>query len=273
MVLWELGREGDNGDGEEECVILFSIAFTATGGCNNAVVPLGCNEQAKAVCFYLLKHITKDSTALENTRVLVREAMHHVSKYPSNADDTGNIDRTTKHLLQRVVNTIAGAQEMSAQMAATALIGKPSCFTSDSFWFAYIWPAIKEINSRKGELSKDYDASRIDMDKLEIPIDEGHSIVIDTDVELLPGGTHGTLHDDEQGAASVFRVFDEHGKKSHAILAQHTHYKHRGQALQILSFYEFVSLISITPMSASDREALAQKKAARNDIQQTSAKR
>ena len=71
-TLWEVGREGANGDGMDECVVPFSVAFSMAGGCNTAVMPLGCSEQAKAVCFYLLKYITKDSTALENTRVVVR---------------------------------------------------------------------------------------------------------------------------------------------------------------------------------------------------------
>ena len=77
--MWELGKGGVNGDGTDELVVPYSTSFSAAGACNTAIVPLGCSEQAKAVCYYVLKYITKDPTALEATRVLVFQAILHWS--------------------------------------------------------------------------------------------------------------------------------------------------------------------------------------------------
>ena len=132
LVQWELGREGMNGDGRDELVVPYSLSFSASGGCNTAVVPLGSSEQAKAVCFYLLKYITKDPTALEVSRVVIHQAILHMAKHPPRAEDVGQDTRNAKHLLQRMLNSVQGAQEISAQMAATALLGEPACFSSDS---------------------------------------------------------------------------------------------------------------------------------------------
>ena len=133
-VMWELGKGGANGDGADELVVPYNTSFSAVGACNTAIVPLGCSEQAKAVCYYVLKYITKDPTALEATRVLIFQAILHMVHHPSAAEDVGSGSRNTKHLLERMLNNMQGAQEVSSQMAATALLGKPPCFSPDSFW-------------------------------------------------------------------------------------------------------------------------------------------
>ena len=132
-VMWELGKGGVNGDGTDELVVPYSTSFSAAGACNTAIVPLGCSEQAKAVCYYVLKYTTKDPTALEATRVLVFQAILHMVQHPFTAEDVGSGSRNTKHLLERISNNLQGAQEVSSQMAATALLGKLPCFSFDSF--------------------------------------------------------------------------------------------------------------------------------------------
>jgi hypothetical protein len=256
-VLWELGRAGCNGDGEDECVVPYSLAFSASSMSNTAIVPVGSTEQAKAVCFYLLKYITKDSTALENTRLLVHEAVKHVKEYPSRADDAGTTDRTTKHLLQRIVNSIAGAQEISGQMAAAALLKKPSCFASDSFWHAFVWPAVQDLKRRcpdpvipetvREDEPVHEDAEDCEPDEGDSPIPEYE------DVELRPDGTNETLHDDEEGCAGVYTTTDVDGKKSTAFVAQHAHYEHRGRVLQHIGFLEFCSLFDVVRTTAKQQ--------------------
>lgn len=246
-ILWELGRQGNNGDGKDECVVPYSIAFSATSMSNTAVVPVGSTEQAKAVCFYLLKYITKDSTALENTRLLVHEAVKHISKYPSSADDVGTIDRTSKHLLTRIVNSIAGAQEISGQMAATALLQKPSCFASDKFWYAFIWPAVQHLKRKSPDPPLEGEEHNVmavrdrALDSSPVPEFE--------DVELRPDGTSETLHDDEEGSAGVFKTTDQNGRKTTAFVGQHVHYEHRATPLQHISFLEFCSLVDIVKLT------------------------
>ena len=237
-ILWELGREGINGDGRDECVVPYSTAFSATSMSNTAIVPVGSTEQAKAVCFYLLKYITKDSAALENTRLLVHEAVKHVNKFPSTADDTGTTERTTKHLLNRIVNSIAGAQEISGQMAATALLKKPSCFASDGFWYAFIWPAVQHLKRKSPDPDPPAEGADHVADHDSLPADDAPDVETTSpvpefeDVELRPDGTNDTLHDDEEGSVGVFSTKDQNGKKTTAFVAQHVHYEHRGTPLE-----------------------------------------
>jgi hypothetical protein len=258
-VLWELGRLGCNGDGEDECVVPYSLAFSASCMSNTAIVPVGSTEQAKAVCFYLLKYITKDSTALENTRVLVHEAVKHVKRHPSRAEDAGTTDRTMKHLLQRIVNSIAGAQEISGQMAATALLKKPSCFASDNFWYAFIWPAVQHLKRRCPdpvipETVREDESVHEDAEIGNCESDEGDSPIPEfEDVELRPDGTNETLHDDEEGCAGVYSTTDVDGKKTTAFVAQHAHYEHRARVLQHIGFLEFCSLFDIVRITAKQQ--------------------
>jgi hypothetical protein len=62
VLLWELTRPLDL-DG---FIVAFSHAMIAAIGCNTALYTLGNSVQAKAIKFYLLKYITKDSTAIAN---------------------------------------------------------------------------------------------------------------------------------------------------------------------------------------------------------------
>ena len=52
-----------------------SPTATALLACNTAAVLLGCSESCKSTLFYLLKYITKDSTALGHSLTVLRDAV------------------------------------------------------------------------------------------------------------------------------------------------------------------------------------------------------
>jgi len=260
-VMWELGKGGENGDGADELVVPYSISFSAAAGCNTAIVPLGCSEQAKAVCYYVLSYITKDPTALEATRVLVFQAILHMVQHPSTAEDVGSGSRNTKHLLERMLNNMQGAQEVSSQMAATALLGKPPCFSSDSFWYAFIWPAIQEVRRHSQSFEQNVDAEEDDItggnsddeDEAGGHLDILNSIERDQDVELHPSHRAETLANDELGCARTYRTQDDNGSSACVLVAQHVHYIFRHRELQEMNFQEFVSLVDIVQKSKKVR--------------------
>ena len=260
-VMWELGKGGENGDGADELVVPYSIPFSAAAGCNTAIVPLGCSEQAKAVCYYVLSYITKDPTALEATRVLVFQAILHMVQHPSTAEDVGSGSRNTKHLLERMLNNMQGAQEVSSQMAATALLGKPPCFSSDSFWYAFIWPAIQEVRRHSQSFEQNVDAEEDDItggnsddeDEAGGHLDILNSIERDQDVELHPSHRAETLANDELGCARTYRTQDDNGSSACVLVAQHVHYIFRHRELQEMNFQEFVSLVDIVQKSKKVR--------------------
>ena len=249
LVQWELGREGMNGDGRDELVVPYSLSFSASGGCNTAVVPLGSSEQAKAVCFYLLKYITKDPTALEVSRVVIHQAILHMAKHPSRAEDVGQDTRNAKHLLQRMLNSVQGAQEISAQMAATALLGEPACFSSDSFWYAFIWPAINAIKNNMASTcvgGPGGEGDCIDADEVgDECVGEEVGVLapeFDEDINLQPvmGGSNGT-----NGGAALHPVKGADGETKTVAIPQHEHYIYRSSELQKLNFQEFVSTVEL----------------------------
>ena len=238
-----------NGDGRDELVVPYSLSFSASGVCNTAVVPLGSSEQAKAVCFYLLEYITKDPTALEVSRVVIHQAILHMAKHPSRVEDVGQDTRNAKHLLQRMLNSVQGAQEISAQMAATALLGERACFSSDSFWYAFIWPAINAIKNNMASTcvgGPGGEGDCIDTDEVDDECVGGEVGVLATEfdehINLQPvmGGSNGT-----NGGAALHPVKDADGKTKTVAIPQHEHYIYRSSELQKLSFQEFVSTVEL----------------------------
>ena len=258
-VLWELGRLGKNGDGCDELVVPYNDAFSAVGACNTCIVPLGCAEQAKAVCFYLLKYLTKDPTKLEATQVLVFQAVLHMLHHPSVAEDSGSTRRNTMHLLQRMLNMVHGAEEISSQIAATALLGKPPCFSSDSFWFTFIWPAIQCVRACSDSVKMGgegaggggpaCDESPCGGNACESEV----ASPFDQDCELRPGGFDETIGVDEPGSAHAYTTKSTDGSSKCVVVAQHEHYMFRDPGLQDMNLHEFSSVIDIVPMKKEDQ--------------------
>ena len=65
----------------------------------------------------------KDPAEINSLLSLLHNAAKHVKKNPSVAEDSGTPERTTQHFLQRVLNSMCGRQEYSANQAVAALLG------------------------------------------------------------------------------------------------------------------------------------------------------
>ena len=111
--------------------------------CNIAAKPLGALSQALNAHHYLTNYFSKKTFDLANTLSLVRTAQVEAVKYPSEADDAGTEIRKTKHLLTKVVNKLSGSIEISDTQASMALLNYESYVSTHSFWFVYIWPALR----------------------------------------------------------------------------------------------------------------------------------
>ena len=71
--------------------------------------------QAKTAAFYLIKYITKDESELTNVLSIVKAADDHIAAHPSVAEDSGTTERTTIHLLTRLLNSLNGEHEYGGQ--------------------------------------------------------------------------------------------------------------------------------------------------------------
>ena len=64
---------------------------------------------------------------------LVYSANRKREKYPSKAKDSGSANRNAKYLSQIILNRLHGSEEVSDQIAASALYGYDSYLTSHHF--------------------------------------------------------------------------------------------------------------------------------------------
>ena len=123
-------------------VVDYSPVQSAVVGCNTNASLLGSDAQTKAALCYVLKYVTKPPAELAHTLSLLHHARRTIELHPSKAADTGTVIRTGMHYLNRIVNQLSGAIEISAPMAAVAIQGMPAELCSDTFWVAYVTAAI-----------------------------------------------------------------------------------------------------------------------------------
>ena len=128
--------EKRNGD-----VVEYNPAKSAVLGCNTNSSILGSDAQAKAALCYVLKYMVKPPAELAHSLSLLHHARRTIELYPSKAADTGTVIRTGMHFLNKVVNELSGAVEISAPMAAAAIQGMLAEMSSESFWMAYVTAA------------------------------------------------------------------------------------------------------------------------------------
>lgn len=86
-----------------------------TGAHNNAVL-LGGDQQAKAATFYLCPYMGKLKFPLQDCLVILQEAIIKVKQKESIAKDSGTDMRTTKHVLQKCINSLNMHMELSGKL-------------------------------------------------------------------------------------------------------------------------------------------------------------
>ncbi len=64
---------------------------------------------------------------------------------PSVAVDSETNQRTGMHYLNRILNKLNSAVEVSAPMAAAAILGMPAETCTESFWIAYVTAAVQYV--------------------------------------------------------------------------------------------------------------------------------
>jgi hypothetical protein len=181
--------------GRNGLVVEYSPVQSAVVGCNTNASLLGSDAQTKAALCYVLKYVTKPPAELAHSLSLLHHARRTIELHPSKAADTGSVIRTGMHYLNRIVNQLNGAIEISAPMAAVAIQGMPAELCSDSFWVAYITAAIAYAKhhpetvglSNKGTSDEfdDVDANNSSMDELEKDNLSDERIIMEEDNDIL----------------------------------------------------------------------------------------
>lgn len=244
----DIAETGANSD-----IVSYSPALSAVMCCNTCVEYLGTNCQAKSAMYYLVKYITKDASDLENVLSLIQAASSHISKYPSVAPDSGTLERSTKHILSRILNSINGHCEVGGQIAALAALRFPSNIFSHDFTYCYIRPGIKwckSVHSNHPPQLQTSDQTTEDYLQPETP----NNGELNADVDVFDTGNNN----DDSGETLVITQ----GPTTLNAVPQFEHYKFRSRALADLSFYVWsacINVVSRCESSAnSDRHRNAQ---------------
>ena len=257
-VIWELGRQAKDVNVVETATCL---ATNVAGNTNTQL--LGSVSQAKGAMMYMFKYMSEDAHKLAVALPLLSEAMAVVRRRKSAADDRDtNPLRHAQMLLTRCLNSAAASIEVSAQQAASALLGVRSFISSHTFWYCFPWPAKEDVVTRwKDHTSQPCPSSTCGGcdttdDESDDSDDGGHTDnATDEDCPSSDGGHADTaeppddlvsiikdqVHGADSGTAEVYAT--EHGRLA---VAQHTHYRYRGSALADMCLYEYSALMVVT---------------------------
>lgn len=122
-------------------IVEYKKLVSALLGCNSNVGLLGSDEQSKNSLCYLLKYATKENTGITHSASLILHVRRTIEQFPSVEEDTGSLERTAMHLLNRVSNKITCSVEVSSHMAALALLGAPAEFVTCPFQKVFVQEA------------------------------------------------------------------------------------------------------------------------------------
>ena len=107
-------------------LVEYSALQSAVVGYNTNASLLESDAETEAALCYVVKYVTKPPAGLAHSLSLLHHARRTIELHPSKAADTGSVIRTGMHYLNRIVNQLNGAIEISAPMTAVAIQGIPA---------------------------------------------------------------------------------------------------------------------------------------------------
>lgn len=85
-----------------------------------------------------------------------------MESFPSQAEDAHRDERYPARFIEGILNKMCGVTEISATMASLAILGCPTEFFSESFWYVFVEEAIENAQrlcseeDRKGKRKLDH---------------------------------------------------------------------------------------------------------------------
>ena len=142
----------------------------------------------QSALFYVSNYMRKSIDKLSGILALSLSAVRKRKAYPSKADDAGSPSREAKYLSTIILNKLNAGEEVSDQIAASAVYGYNSFLSSHSFANLYVVDLLKWI--RNSGLGFGDDAVDLDEeDKLELQNGD------DLDEEIAPISSIGKGQD------------------------------------------------------------------------------
>ena len=113
--------------------------------CNTSMQPLISPSQAKSASYYAANYVSKDPFELSSCLPFLYQAQLDLRKYGSKAEDAGEPSRNVKVLIEKVLHKV-NKIEVSANQAASAMLGHDSYFSSHDFTYCFAWDAVKRFH-------------------------------------------------------------------------------------------------------------------------------
>ena len=242
-----------------------SPAATALLACNTAALLLGCSEGCKATLFYLLKYITKDSTALGHSLTILKEALRKQELYTSTALDAGTDERSGKHLLAIMLNKLTGMTEMSDTQAASCNLGYSAHSSTESFTYVFVHDAVAALAARIiDQLVSHDDDENVDVEfSNEVVGNETVDQESDDDYDFDDLACFGdNVVDDAAsardtaptvGTGTRYKITEpETGFERVEFITQEQHYRWRGESLRSVIYYQYPCMFEVVPRLNDD---------------------
>ena len=192
----------------------------------------------QSALFYVANYMRKPIDLLSGILPVVYSSLQKKKRYPSRAADAGEPSREAKYLSSIILNKLNASQEVSDQIAASAVYGYDSFVSSHSFANLFVVDFFQYLK-RKGRKLDD-DAVVLDEEDKHDEVDI--SDLSDEDETIAPELTVGV----GQSCIPMKRKLseDEGGRVLIDMVRDLDDYIHRGPELADLSPYTYRAVIS-----------------------------
>ena len=109
----------------------------------------------QSALYYVANYMRKAIGLLSSILPLVFSSVKKRSRYPSKADDAGDPSREAKYLSSIILNKLNASQEVSDQIAASAVYGYDSYISCHNFAKLYTVDLFKYLKDMGMDLSDD----------------------------------------------------------------------------------------------------------------------
>ena len=140
---------------------LISLAF----GWNTCINFLSTPGSCQSSLYYVANYMRKPIALLSGFLPLVLSSVRKRTRYPSRAEDAGDPSREAKYLSSIILNKLNAAQEVSDQIAASAVYGYDSFISSHNFAKLYVVDLFKYLKDQGRDLTDS--ATELDEDDKE----------------------------------------------------------------------------------------------------------
>ena len=212
--------------------------ISASFGWNTCVSFMATPGSCQSALYYVANYMRKPIDLLSGILPLVYSSLQKKKRYPSRAADAGEPSREAKYLSSIILNKLNASQEVSDQIAASAVYGYDSFVSSHSFANLFVVDFFQYLK-RKGRARCD-DALELDEeDKVdEVDISE----LSDVEEIIAPEFTSGI----GQSCVPMKRKLteDEGGRILIDMVRDIDDYVHRGPELADLSPFTYKAVIT-----------------------------